>query len=499
MEPTNVTLLYVALIIPVVVIIRYGVKYYRNINHFAIKKRYGRIVVVEAMIQSILLINVSVQFFSNIHQALIYVYYQVNSTLFIILMSCWFVRFSALCIDITWITTTRDRQWIYIINSGATQLNTQKLQKYKRTLGNIRWNFAHVVIPWCIFCFVIFAFLNVVRAMDINVYDLSDQDMFLNLYILDGISWLFWLFIILSSWAVLLIIYLKIPKFQDSIYVMKELKYVIASLTIQLSMNTVGSILYASRSDEIWYYTVMFVSHLSGAIATIIATRFVLINVLPMKQPSNRQEINPLQHNPDILEMQLSLMSNMAESNQSYELKQILNDKQMFQVYMFHLSKEFSMKLLLALIECIQLQKYILTNNDNIDINIVTDQEYSCQKITFYSDIVKSVIVFNDYNETKIDDVTRIKKKADKLYNKYIEYNSNYEISITCQTRDSMSDVMSHLDWIEDDSIRINDVMLLFDECCKEIYLILLSGFGRFQATKQYKMFPLKHNYQSLM
>ena len=191
------------------------------------------------------------------------------------------------------------------------------------------------------------------------------------------------------------------------------------------------------------------------------------------------------------------------DSIQSIQLKEILNDKDMFQVYLTHLSKEFSMKLMLAFIECIQLQKYIF--NTPHDLNRDLYAEYLFHSVHFYDSMVKSHIVYTDdedIDDEKIDDCTRIKKKANKICLKYIEWHSQYEILISKNVREAILDTMSHLDWIEDDDITLNDVMELFNDCCKEILRILLSRFGRFQATTYYETLNLTktvQNYHSII
>ena len=170
----------------------------------------------------------------------------------------------------------------------------------------------------------------------------------------------------------------------------------------------------------------------------------------------------------------------------------------MFQVYIIHLSREFSMKLLLAFVECMQFQKYVFTNIE-IDGDVIAS--YLFNEVELYDDIIKSDIVYSPTNEfgKNDNDIAEYKRKATKLYEKYIEYGSEYEILITKSMRQNMSDVMSHLDWINDDEYNMNDVLKLFNECCIEIYRILLMGFGRFQATKQYTKLSLTRNdYQSV-
>ena len=45
---------------------------------------------------------------------------------------------------------------------------------------------------------------------------------------------------------------------------------------------------------------------------------------------------------------------------------------------------------------------------------------------------------------------------------------------------------MSHLDWIDDDDIDINILLQLWNDVSKELFLLLLDAFTRFQSTKSY-------------
>ena len=92
----------------------------------------------------------------------------------------------------------------------------------------------------------------------------------------------------------------------------------------------------------------------------------------------------------------------------------------------------------------------------------------------------------------------QIKKKANKLQLKYIEWESQYEILIGTNVREIISDTMSHIGWTEDDDIDLSHLMNLLNDCCNEIFAILISRFGRFQSTKQYTQLPLtKTGYHS--
>ena len=71
--------------------------------------------------------------------------------------------------------------------------------------------------------------------------------------------------------------------------------------------------------------------------------------------------------------------------------------------------------------------------------------------------------------------------KSDIFYHRYIEYGSEYEVILSDNTRYRITDVMSHLDWIDDDQIDINEIMNLWDAVTNDLWILLLDCFSRFQ------------------
>merc|ERR1712228_86714 len=131
-----------------------------------------------------------------------------------------------------------------------------------------------------------------------------------------------------------------------------------------------------------------------------------------------------------------SLPSKSKEKPQKIRLRAVLSHKISIHTFMLHLSKEYSMELLLAAIEFVQFQQYILPHlNEN-------DYDLSVQKLVdFPSNVPKSRIVYNDDDEdiskeyegshNEVNEfVFHAKMKGFKLYNKYVADNSEYEINI---------------------------------------------------------------------
>ena len=192
------------------------------------------------------------------------------------------------------------------------------------------------------------------------------------------------------------------------------------------------------------------------------------------------------------------LKSIKSKSMERAQFKNILNNEKYFAVFMIHLSKEFSMHFLIAFIEIIQMQQYIF--NKIRFVNDEEQQEYFFQDINFYETVPKSSIVYangcnDDEERNNNNSLEIIKIKSVKLYDKYIEYGSEYEVIITKLTRNKITDVMSHKDWIDDDEVDSNVILQLWDEVSEDLFTLLLNSFNRFRFKVQYRNLDLPLTY----
>merc|ERR1711933_506950 len=89
-----------------------------------------------------------------------------------------------------------------------------------------------------------------------------------------------------------------------------------------------------------------------------------------------------------------SIPSKSKEKVQKIRLRAVLSHKISIHTFMLHLSKEYSMELLLAAIEFVQYQQYILPhlNNNDYDLNVH-------KLVEFHSNVPKTYIVVNDEDE----------------------------------------------------------------------------------------------------
>eukprot|EP01084_Bolivina_argentea_P074810 135686_1 len=404
-----------------------------------------------------------------------------------VLFTCWALRFWAIFYDLKWNVSVMNQQWICIIDHTVIDTKPPWFISHKSSFGNIRWMICRAVIPWCIFCCLW------ISAMTINQFFIAwKYGMISNLIFYSFAQFQYFL---------LLLIYCKFPSFQDNFFISKELKRIIIIYTFMevagiVSFFASGFTSFSSESstlgDNKWQNIILLgcimLYHTSATTVSMTATYWVLgkiqhIIIDPNNNRSNQIKINKFKHlNADIL-LDEHFRFKDLNSVQGLQLKQLFSKQRFFEVYMAHLSKEFSMHFMLALIEIIQFQQIVMEENENnLDVNQFENSLF--RHCAFYKDVPLSTIVFGDNDEKEQLYIT--KTKANTIFSKYIVYGAEYEILLTYETRERVSEVMSHLDWIEDESIDIEQILQLFDECTGEIFSVLLDGFGRFQATQQY-------------
>jgi len=148
-----------------------------------------------------------------------------------------------------------------------------------------------------------------------------------------------------------------------------------------------------------------------------------------------------------------------------------------FTAFMVHLSAEFSMELLLSLVEFIQFkqaikgancsmkgtQQIVTVTTDSIgpqESNIDVDDPFV--NIELPDCVPESSIVHNENDSFQI--------KARKLYEKYIKIGSEYEINIASGLRKQSMDIFEST---RDDIICMEAVHTVFDGCCNEMIVLL--------------------------
>ena len=162
--------------------------------------------------------------------------------------------------------------------------------------------------------------------------------------------------------------------------------------------------------------------------------------------------------------------------------------------FMVHLSKEYSMEVLLSYIEFIQFQKYVTDRlqdeklrSEVLDKTKLTDFEFPAN--IPLSEIIESEqqIVIDVSDSVDVNDMllNEAKIKAHKLYNKYIDTGSEFEINISAVERQKMSDLLSELDDLLTSNINLKDLILSFEDCKQEMKMLLGFSMIRFKQEAE--------------
>ena len=223
--------------------------------------------------------------------------------------------------------------------------------------------------------------------------------------------------------------------------------------------------------------------------------------------------------------------SNSSDNHQNRQkiglhLVKILRNKDAFDLFMQHLSSEFSMECLLAFTEFTQFRMLLesdesfmsRTKNESVDKETYTQPESSCvdvneqqrinletpstepsvseqvsttpekkkrvqpyKRVVLPTDIPQSIIVYG--KRDVINDMTRYRHIALELFKKYVEIGSEFEINVSyamrCVVERSTENVFRNNE-IKD------DLYLMFESCRRELYNLMKHSCRRFMDTEAY-------------
>eukprot|EP01084_Bolivina_argentea_P177651 307181_1 len=480
----------------------FGYKYYKARNHVALEQRYASITLFEVICTCWILLLIMM---FSIYLLIVYAHYKyawnkspynyfgdgivvIIDISLTVLTGCWILRFWMIRFAMKHEIAISNDQWMYIIHPQSIQLTNHKWYLDKiNTFGNLRWMICHFVVPWVILWSVWWIF-------DWSIY-LFPKNINHKLRYFDD---LFWLLFYWTPCILLIILYCKFPKFKDHFFISAELKrliilYIFEAILIScLPILNVANVKPLKIEDTIIVLMQFTMISVCGTLMSLTSTWWVMKKLKSIIVPYDEDLDNlpPMTMDGSMtFPLICKKAKNKYDAMREIQLKQILNNNEYFHVYIDHMSKELSTKYLLAFIEIVQLQKYIMEQNiDNIEAKF---DNSLFQFITFYDSIPQSLIVSDDdhnHDEEKYEQplLIDIKLKSNQLFKKYIDYGSEYEVLLTRHTRNKVIDIMSHIDWIEDDEYNINTILELLDDVTNELFILLLDAFSRFQTTLQY-------------
>ena len=168
----------------------------------------------------------------------------------------------------------------------------------------------------------------------------------------------------------------------------------------------------------------------------------------------------------------------------------VLSSESSIHAFMIHLSKEYSMELLLSYIEITQFQQYIAEQMEPSQL-----KGAGIHLIVFPSNIPQSEIIeckeeFTIQAESEMDRddifINNAKIKSHKLYNKYIKSGSEFEVNIPSEERYKLSNMLDKLDLLLSYNMNLVDLLLLFEECKQEMKVLQTFSLSRFKNHTEF-------------
>eukprot|EP01084_Bolivina_argentea_P194521 333762_1 len=530
----------------------YGWKFYLNHSHIIFAKRYSKITLYEIVLMTIKIIWVPIEQLSDYYTAHNDWSHQLillgNIILAYLVLYCWVWRQWLCHFDIVLAATIVNNQWRLYIDAEfeESQLNgsIKWYLQNKSTFGNYKWTRNRILII-AIICILV-TFSALFSAAMVPSWNHNPQ-----MWFYMGLVCLIPYF---SPMIFLIIIYIKTPKFDDNYFIQQELRYIFFSLSIMYTAYLITFIYlsFSAPKDETILVLILSIennivifcqfcclmiatywvndkmnkiigtnsyekvskSYLSGIITSTHSTSIThsllndpgveLIHVQPTenkKRNSSRASSNSLvsnSNNSNVSEHANLLGSKKQESD--ITLYQVLSHIKSFELYMVHLSREFSLECLLSTIEFIEYQKLILSiinindESNHEQIQDIKGNKYNknrqlwCDIIKLPETLPKSKIVYGDARgDTRL---ANCKIKAWAIYTKYIQQGSDFEINIPGDMRSKYKRLMGNYnEWINksNDVYDIYSLLLLFDPLIEQMVSLMADCFRRFAQSLDFK------------
>ena len=170
---------------------------------------------------------------------------------------------------------------------------------------------------------------------------------------------------------------------------------------------------------------------------------------------------------------------------------------------MASLAREFSMELLLSLVEIVQykaeFKKIMKIIDAEVELKSVNNKLFSDELISKLSDgkiVEKSVMIQNGFypenEEYKVSDdqselVKCCKTVCLAIYNKYISEESELEINIPAEYRRELKALMDRDHFMNTVSMTLNELYQIFDKVAIEMFLLLGFAYTRCIYTKEFQ------------
>ena len=510
-------------------------KFNQNIEDVIIQKRYGKVSFYEAIFSILkLFLNGLIFLYLGlpslpVHHLLYCTATGVSNSLSICLHYCLFWRFFLLHFDIQNIIANINGKWQSLIdpNHMESQSDNNYFLRNKKTCGNYQWFKTRIMIP----ALLLSCSIQIISCTTVGVYahiykwDTELTNAWVERSLLFNSPFYIW------PGVALVVIWFRTPRLEDQFFISQELgklcKIVIVYLSFWVSCRIVLSIEGYDDAEHtlivLWIQTIA--THSCIFMTVMVSTFWVNKKIILTRSRAspdrelvpmvNRQSISKQVPKKNTISQVLSRVLTFStypdiededttmttvDATGIVKLTAILSHPKGFELFMRHLSTEFSIENLLSLVEFLQFQEMMyqsIINNDQFKDYVDTDHSLWCQKISIPSNVPKSHIIFEGQEMTDLVEtfcecdetqfIGVVKKIAYNLYLKYIATSSELEVNVAYRTRVKLIELMNDAGkWMDNQQIGIYELLHVYDESCNQIYGLMGDSYRRFQKTSQY-------------
>ena len=145
------------------------------------------------------------------------------------------------------------------------------------------------------------------------------------------------------------------------------------------------------------------------------------------------------------------------------------------------------MEILLYVIEISQFQDYLRPYLDKNKEHNVTQIQFKNVPNSAILEETDEIVLNPDTMNDKELFIQNAKIKAHKLFEKYIDDGTTFEINISGKMRDVLTDILCDLDALQsNESIGINELYTIFEESVQEMMTLQSISFERFRKSEAF-------------
>ena len=347
----------------------YNLKKYGSRRHDIVyQSRYSSITVIQCLL---LMLKLLFQVFATASAVYLFghnsleddIVKSVDAYLAALFLYCFVWKFWLLSYAIILNHIAIDNEWKSVINSKEYALNKTFYAKYRRSLGN-RWCTMWISLVLAL-CFTSMFVVTHIVYPQFYGHSHSENPYLLELYA----GWDYVL-----PFLFMIAIYLKTPTFSDNFYVHKEMKLIFICLCVQYLVYY-GDLIVLSllpSIDPLIENVMFFVEYqviIGAQFAAMMVSTFWVNGRCENIIESHRFQTRRTKLEWQCIEIQPKMMT--KASTQSEEsphsvrgaLYDVLSTEVTYNEFIKHLSKEFSIELLLSLTEMVQFRESIIAQN----------------------------------------------------------------------------------------------------------------------------------------